>query len=794
MQNLYSEDDTRVKLIDAKLYASSWSEENIIRNYYFTDGRKLIGNKRAERKFADYLLKFQNNNLPIIEAKKQNKDALDGLSQGIEYAKTLNVPFIYSTNGDKIYEYDLRVSRGEYIENFPSPNELFQRVYGNLKEWQYKLLTQRELYIPQKTLRYYQKIAVDKVIEALINGKDRILLTLATGTGKTTIAFALCYRLLEARWNKENKDQKPKILFLCDRVSLRDQALGEFNAVESDCKVISAEEIRKNDGKIITNANVFFGIYQSLAANSKDQENTQEEQESKFYLRLAANSKDQENTQEEQESKFYLQYPKDFFDLIIIDECHRGGANEEGNWACVLEHFSSATHLGLTATPKKSDNVDTYRYFGESAYEYSLKEGIEDGFLTPYKVKRITTTLSEGYVYNPDDLIEGELEKGFYKMSEFERNIHLPQYNDFLAKEILKLIDPMDKTIIFCANQAHASDIKRAIDKFKSVKRDDYCVRVTSDEGKIGLEYLKQFQDNDKSYPVILTSSKMLTTGVDARNVRNIVLLANIGSIIEFKQIIGRGTRVYEGKDFFTIIDFVGATKLFYDPKWDGEQVKDEDKEDKSEIWGKQNKKESDKTKETESKKAITVHLKGTKLKVLDINTSYLGSNGKPLSTKEFLEFLIGKLAEYYDDEVKLREIWSKQETRLNFLKTLEKDGVDENALKDLGEIFDKKDCDIYDVLAHLSFNAEIKTRQERVLQVEKSEFLKRFQKEKALKFIEFLLDRYQQYGIKDFDRSLAPLIELSSLGNVKEIVSEFGGVENLKQSVDDLQREIYAR
>lgn len=767
MQNLYSEDDTRVKLIDAKLYASSWKEENIIRNYYFTDGRKLIGNKRAERKFADYLLKFQNNNLAIIEAKKQNKDALDGLSQGIEYAKTLNVPFVYSTNGDKIYEYDLRVSRGEYIENFPSPNELFQRVYGNLKEWQYKLLTQRELYIPQKTLRYYQKIAVDKVIEALINGKDRILLTLATGTGKTTIAFALCYRLLEARWNKENKDQKPKILFLCDRVSLRDQALGEFNAVESDCKVISAEEIRKNDGKIITNANVFFGIYQSLAANSKDQE----------------------NTQEEQESKFYLQYPKDFFDLIIIDECHRGGANEEGNWACVLEHFSSATHLGLTATPKKSDNVDTYRYFGESAYEYSLKEGIEDGFLTPYKVKRITTTLSEGYVYNPDDLIEGELEKGFYKMSEFERNIHLPQYNDFLAKEILKLIDPMDKTIIFCANQAHASDIKRAINKFKSVKRDDYCVRVTSDEGKIGLEYLKQFQDNDKSYPVILTSSKMLTTGVDARNVRNIVLLANIGSIIEFKQIIGRGTRVYEGKDFFTIIDFVGATKLFYDPKWDGEKIEELKEQDEKEKITKEHIKQT--KEESKEKKSVTIHLKGTKLKVLDITTTYVGAQGKPLSTKEFLEFLIGKFGEYYDDEAKLREIWSDQKNRERFLKALANDGVDEDALKDLREIF-QKDCDIYDVLAHLSFNAEIKTRQERVLQVEKSEFLKRFQKEKALKFIEFLLNRYQEYGIKDFDDGLKPLIELSSLGNARELASEFGSLENLKQSFDDLQREIY--
>ncbi|HIC4154793.1 DEAD/DEAH box helicase family protein [Campylobacter coli] len=769
MQNLYSEDDTRVKLIDAKLYASSWSEENIIRNYYFTDGRKLIGNKRAERKFADYLLKFQNNNLAIIEAKKQNKDALDGLSQGIEYAKTLNVPFVYSTNGDKIYEYDLRVSRGEYIENFPSPNELFQRVYGNLKEWQYKLLTQRELYIPQKTLRYYQKIAVDKVIEALINGKDRILLTLATGTGKTTIAFALCYRLLEARWNKENKDQKPKILFLCDRVSLRDQALGEFNAVESDCKVISAEEIRKNDGKIITNANVFFGIYQSLAANSKDQE----------------------NTQEEQESKFYLQYPKDFFDLIIIDECHRGGANEEGNWACVLEHFSSATHLGLTATPKKSDNVDTYRYFGESAYEYSLKEGIEDGFLTPYKVKRITTTLSEGYVYNPDDLIEGELEKGFYKMSEFERNIHLPQYNDFLAKEILKLIDPMDKTIIFCANQAHASDIKRAIDKFKSVKRDDYCVRVTSDEGKIGLDYLKLFQDNDKSYPVILTSSKMLTTGVDAKNVRNIVLLANIGSMVEFKQIIGRGTRVYEGKDFFTILDFVGATKLFYDPKWDGEKIEELKEQDEKEKITKEHIKQT--KEESKEKKSVTIHLKGTKLKVLDITTTYVGAQGKPLSTKEFLEFLIGKLGEYYDDEAKLREIWSDQKNRERFLKALANDGVDENALKDLREIF-QKDCDIYDVLAHLSFNAEIKTRQERVLQVENGEFLKRFQKEKAIKFIEFLLNRYQEYGIKDFDDGLKPLIELSSLGNVRELADEFGGLEILKQSFDDLQREIYAR
>ncbi|MCV3398255.1 DEAD/DEAH box helicase family protein [Campylobacter lari] len=763
----FSEDDTRVKLIDVKLHASFWSEENIIRNYYFTDGRKLIGNKRGERKFADYLLKFQNNNLAIIEAKKFSKDPLDGLSQGIEYAKILNVAFVYSTNGDKIYEYNLKTSSGEYIEKFPTPNELFARIYGNLKEWQYKLLSQRELYIPQKELRYYQKIAVDKVIEALINGKNRILLTLATGTGKTTIAFALCYRLLEARWNKTNQDKKPKILFLCDRVSLRDQALGEFNPIEGDCVAVSAQELRKNNGRVPTSANVFFGIYQSLASNSKEQE----------------------NANEEQESKFYLQYPKDFFDLIIIDECHRGGANEEGSWAGVLEYFSSATHLGLTATPKKSDNVDTYRYFGESIYEYSLKDGIEDGFLTPYKVKRVTTTLSEGYVYNPDDIIEGELEKGFYKINEFERNIHLPQYNDFLAKEILKLINPMDKTIIFCANQAHASEVKRAIDKFKSVKRDDYCVRVTSDEGKIGFEYLKQFQDNDKSYPVILTSSKMLTTGVDARNVRNIVLLANIGSIIEFKQIIGRGTRVYEGKDFFTILDFTGVTRLFYDPKWDGEQIKDEEKTEVKTI---QNKREQSSPKETIKQKEVTVHLKGTKLKVLDITTSYIGDSDKPLSTKEFLEFLVGKLAEFYNDETRLREIWSNQASRKEFLQKLEKDRISEQVLEELTVIFEQKDCDVYDVLAHLSFNSEIKTRHERVLNVKNSAFLKRFQKEKALKLVEFLLDRYQEYGIKDFDSGLKTLIDLSSLGSVKELVSEFEGMENLKQCIDDLQREIY--
>lgn len=756
----FSEQDTRVKIIDEKLKLALWNEENIIREYYFNAGKKLIGGKRGQRKFVDYLLKFQNKHLAIIEAKKLNKDPLDGLSQAQEYAKNLDVRFVYCTNGEKIYEYDMQNARGEYVDNFATPQVLFERVFGNLKEWQHKLLTQKDLFIPQKKLRYYQKIAVERVIKALIEQKDRILLTLATGTGKTTIAFALCYRLLEARWNKNNKDKKPRILFLSDRVSLRDQALGEFNYIEQDCKKIDTKELKKS--LTLPSANVYFGIYQSLSAES--------------------DINDEEN-------KFYLLFPKDFFDLVIIDECHRGGANEEGSWKEVLEHFSCATHLGLTATPKQKDNVDTYKYFGESVYEYSLKDGIEDGFLTPYKVKLVTTSLSGGYTYNPNDIIEGELEKGHFDIKEFERNISIPQYNEFIAKELLKLINPMDKTIIFCVNQVHASEIKRAIDKHKSIKHNDYCVRVTSDEGIIGLNYLKSFQDNDKAFPVILTSSKMLTTGVDARNVRNIVLLANIGSMIEFKQIIGRGTRVYEGKDFFTILDFVGATKLFYDPKWDGEKIEELKEQDEKEKITKEHIKQT--KEESKEKKSVTIHLKGTKLKVLDITTTYVGAQGKPLSTKEFLEFLIGKLGEYYDDEAKLREIWSDQKNRERFLKALANDGVDEDALKDLREIF-QKDCDIYDVLAHLSFNAEIKTRQERVLQVENGEFLKRFQKEKAIKFIEFLLNRYQEYGIKDFDDGLKPLIELSSLGNVRELADEFGGLEILKQSFDDLQREIY--
>ena len=547
----YSESDTRVKLIDPKIKESSWSENNIVREYYFTDGRKLIGNKRGKRYFVDYLLTYKNTNLAIIEAKAQTKDPLDGLQQSINYAQKLKIDFVYATNGDKIYEHSLIEGSGRWVENYPTPDELFNKKFGQIDTKKEQTITCPFHIEGNMKPRFYQQIAVQKSIEAIASGKDRILLTLAAGTGKTYIAFQIVYRLFASKWSKDGSDRRPKILFLADRNVLADQAYNTFNPLEKEIIRLNGKEIKKRGGKVPTNANIFFAIYQSIAENKNRVIETTEEES------------------EDDVTAYYKQYPSNFFDLIIIDECHRGIANDESSWKDILNHFSSAVHLGLTATPKRDDNGDTYKYFGDPIYEYSLKDGINDGFLTPYKVKRIKTNIDE-YKFDPNDIITGELDKQIIELEKFEREVIIPKRTELIAKTIIENINPMDKTIIFCVNQKHASDMKIAIDKFKSVKDNNYCVRVTSDEGDVGRNFLEDFQNNDKDIPAIITSSKMLTTGVDAKNVRNVVLTAPIKSMTEFKQIIGRGTRVFEGKDFFTIIDFVGATNLFYDDRWDG--------------------------------------------------------------------------------------------------------------------------------------------------------------------------------------------------------------------------------
>ena len=773
----YSESDTRVKLIDPKIKESSWSENNIVREYYFTDGRKLIGNKRGKRYFVDYLLTYKNTNLAIIEAKAQTKDPLDGLQQSINYAQKLKIDFVYATNGDKIYEHSLIEGSGRWVENYPTPDELFNKKFGQIDTKKEQTITCPFHIEGNMKPRFYQQIAVQKSIEAIASGKDRILLTLATGTGKTYIAFQIVYRLFASKWSKDGSDRRPKILFLADRNVLADQAYNTFNPLEKEIIRLNGKEIKKRGGKVPTNANIFFAIYQSIAENKNRVIETTEEES------------------EDDVTAYYKQYPSNFFDLIIIDECHRGSANDESSWKDILNHFSSAVHLGLTATPKRDDNGDTYKYFGDPIYEYSLKDGINDGFLTPYKVKRIKTNIDE-YKFDPNDIITGELDKQIIELEKFEREVIIPKRTELIAKTIIENINPMDKTIIFCVNQKHASDMKIAIDKFKSVKDNNYCVRVTSDEGDVGRNFLEDFQNNDKDIPAIITSSKMLTTGVDAKNVRNVVLTAPIKSMTEFKQIIGRGTRVFEGKDFFTIIDFVGATNLFYDDRWDGvAEPIDEPKPPKPTDSGNGEDGTTGGGGEIEPpippKEKVTIDIKGKKLKVINIETTYVGDDGRPLKTDEYLELLIGILGKFYNDEQGLRDIWSNPAHRKDLLNRLKEINIDESQLEDLKEIFEAVNSDIYDVLAHLSFNLDIKTRNERAIAVENSNFIEKYHNEKAKDFIEFILEKYIKYGFKELEENkLSTLIEQSGFDK-KDLMASFGEFK-IRDEYFGLQREIY--
>ena len=773
----YSESDTRVKLIDPKIKESSWSENNIVREYYFTDGRKLIGNKRGKRYFVDYLLTYKNTNLAIIEAKAQTKDPLDGLQQSINYAQKLKIDFVYATNGDKIYEHSLIEGSGRWVENYPTPDELFNKKFGQIDTKKEQTITCPFHIEGNMKPRFYQQIAVQKSIEAIASGKDRILLTLATGTGKTYIAFQIVYRLFASKWSKDGSDRRPKILFLADRNVLADQAYNTFNPLEKEIIRLNGKEIKKRGGKVPTNANIFFAIYQSIAENkNRVIETTEEESEDDVTV-------------------YYKQYPSNFFDLVIIDECHRGSANDTSSWRDILNHFSHATHLGLTATPKRDDNGDTYKYFGDPIYEYSLKDGINDGFLTPYKVKRIKTNIDE-YKFDPNDIITGELDKQIIELEKFEREVIIPKRTELIAKTILENINPMDKTIIFCVNQKHASDMKIAIDKFKSVKDNNYCVRVTSDEGDVGRNFLEDFQNNDKDIPAIITSSKMLTTGVDAKNVRNVVLTAPIKSMTEFKQIIGRGTRVFEGKDFFTIIDFVGATNLFYDDRWDGvAEPIDEPKPPKPTDSGNGEDGTTGGGGEIEPpippKEKVTIDIKGKKLKVINIETTYVGDDGRPLKTDEYLELLIGILGKFYNDEQGLRDIWSNPAHRKDLLNRLKEINIDESQLEDLKEIFEAVNSDIYDVLAHLSFNLDIKTRNERAIAVENSNFIEKYHNEKAKDFIEFILEKYIKYGFKELEENkLSTLIEQSGFDK-KDLMASFGEFK-IRDEYFELQKEIY--
>src|SRR3990167_2367786 len=543
-----NESETRAEYIDPKLLASGWGDvdgSRVLREFRITEGKIQIGGKRSNPEIADYVLIYKNRKIAVIEAKAENLPATEGVAQAKSYAEKLHIDYTYATNGKEIYQISMKSGQEGPVEKFPTPDELWSKTYSDQNEWKEKFSA--VAIEGDHGKRYYQELAINNALDAVAEEKTRILLTMATGTGKTAVAAQISWKLFQARWNlKRDGTRRPRILFLADRNILADQAFGnDFSIFPSDAKVrINPLDIRRAGG-VPMGGSIYFTIFQTFMSGAND-------------------------------APYFGEYPPDFFDFIIIDECHRGGANDESNWRGILEYFAPAVQLGLTATPKRKDNVDTYKYFGEPVYVYSLKEGVNDGFLTPFKVKRIKTTLDD-YVYVSDDqIVEGEVEQGkIYKEPDFNRTIEIKAREAKRVRVVLDEINQNEKTIIFCANQPHALLVRDLVNQMKDSKEPNYCVRVTANDGARGEQYLREFQDNEKTIPTILTTSQKLSTGVDARNIRNIVLMRPINSMIEFKQIIGRGTRLFYGKEYFTIYDFVDAYHHFADPEWDGDPVEE---------------------------------------------------------------------------------------------------------------------------------------------------------------------------------------------------------------------------
>jgi type I restriction enzyme R subunit len=536
--------------------------------------------------------------------------------------------------------------------------------------------------------RYYQDIAIDRVLEAIAEKRQRILLTLATGTGKTFIAFQIAWKLFHSRWNLSGEPtRRPRILSLADRNNLADQAYNAFSAFPEDALVrVDPADIRKK-GKVPTNGSLFFTIFQTF---------------------MSGQSKDGKP------SPYFGEYPPDFFDFIVIDECHRGGANDESNWRGILEYFSPAVQLGLTATPKRQDNVDTYAYFGDPVYIYSLKEGINDGFLTPFKVKQISTTLDE-YVYTPDDsLVEGEIEAGKrYTESDFNKIIEIKEREAHRVKIFMDQINQNEKTLVFCATQDHALAVRDLINQITTSTDPNYCHRVTADDGALGDQHLRDFQDNEKTIPTILTTSQKLSTGVDARNIRNIVLMRPINSMIEFKQIIGRGTRLYDGKDYFTIYDFVKAHHHFNDPEWDGEPLEPDPREPRPAPPAGPPVPPGPGPEPVPPRQKVKIKLADGKARTIQhmMSTSFWHPDGTPMSAQQFMEMLFGKLPEFFKNEADLRALWSDPVTRKKLLEGLAEAGFGHDQLAEMQKIIDAEKSDLFDVLAHVAYATDADPR-----------------------------------------------------------------------------------
>jgi type I restriction enzyme R subunit len=764
-----NEADTRAELIEPQLKASGWGENGsrILREYHITAGKIQTGGARAKPLIADFVLEYKNRKIGTIEAKSDELEVAEGVMQAKLYARKMQIGHTFAANGREIYPIAMEAGTEGLVPAFPTPEELWNLAFGDVNEWQAKFDS-----VPfedvggTKQARYYQEIAVNNTMKAIAEKKQRVLLTLATGTGKTFIAFQIAWKLFQTRWNlQRDGSRRTRILFLADRNILADQAYNAFGAFSEDARRrIRPSEIAAN-GQVPTNASIFFTIFQTFMSGPDD-------------------------------SPHFGQYPPDFFDFIIIDECHRGGANDESNWRAIMEYFSAAVQLGLTATPKRKDNVDTYRYFGEPVYIYSLKDGINDGFLTPFKVRRMWTTLDE-YTYVPDDqVLQGEVEPGrVYTEGDFNRIIIMPEREEFRVKKFLDDIDQTEKTLVFGGTQDHAAMLRDFINQNSNSTDPLYCVRVTANDGNQGEMYLREFQDNEKVIPTILTTSEKLSTGVDARNVRNIVLMRPVNSMIEFKQIIGRGTRLYEGKDYFTIYDFVNAYQNFLDPEWDGEPIEPEAVEPRGPRGprpeppidgngpGPEPPRQKLKIKLADGKTRQIQHM---------ASTSFLDGNGMPISAEQFLQKLYGALPDFFKDEEDLRRIWSLPNTRRELLQRLTDAGFGPEQLTEMQRLIDAEKSDVFDVLEYVAFAVAPITRAERVNGARSNIFalLNHEQRE----FLDFVLSKYIDSGVGELDDAKLPDLLALKYHSVHDGVEALGEVPEIRSTFIDFQKHLYRR
>ncbi len=777
-----------------KLETAGWDSEphSFTEQYTFTDGRiVLAGNKvsRRPQKRADYLLRYTRDfPIAVVEAKPLYEAVGKGLQQAKEYAEILGLEFAYATNGQHIVEFDYSSGLETELRAFPTPEQLWRRLraaQGLASDKDAERLITPYNHRTGKSPRYYQQIAINRTIEAILKGQHRVLLTMATGTGKTVVAFQICWKLWDSYWNRDGTHRRPKILYLADRNILVDDPKDKTFADLGDARW-KIENGRVNKGR-----EMYFATYQSMA-------------------------------KDERRPGLYKEYSASFFDLIIVDECHRGSARDESNWREILEYFHPAYQLGMTATPLQQDNRDTYRYFGKPLYQYSLRQGIDDGFLAPYRVHRIITTYdAEGWRPSVGDIDRygRDIPDDLYGTKDFERIVSLRARTETIARHLtdfMKQTDRYAKTIVFCVDQEHADDMRRALNNLNSDlvrNHPDYVARVTADEGDIGRGHLWRFQELESQTPVILTTSQLLTTGVDAPTVKNVVLARVIGSMTEFKQIIGRGTRVRDdyGKYFFNILDYTGsATELFADPEFDGDPLPNSTVitlDNKGEVIGAPGPNEEERPpggsdreydfgysgRETSPNgPPRKYYFDGGQVEVAAHMVHELDPDGRQLRVVAFTDYTAEKVRTLYTSAEEMRTRWADPDQRKEIIEQLRQRGIDFDTL---AAATNQPDSDPFDLLCHLAYNAPIRTRRDRAERVrrEQRDFFDLYGPQ-AREILNELLDKYAQHGTAEFvipDALKVPPI--SDHGNVMEIANLFGGSAKLRQAVNDLQTLLYA-